>query len=267
MRRLLVLVLGMLFLVGCESEDNTLVVGMECDYSPYNWTVTASNNSEYKWEIADSSQFCDGYDVQMATYLAEELGMDLEIRKISWDGLPPALQAGQIDAIIAGMSPTEERKQTMSFTEAYFTEESEQVVVVRTDSLFSGADSLLEFNDATIIAQLGTFQVDLIQQVPGVNEGTHLADYPAVINAVLGGTADGYIAELVVAEAHVANNSDLTIVRFAEGFVLDPAYNTVAVALRLNDEDLLDALNEALATIDDETRQAWMEAASERADS
>ena len=265
MRKLLVLLA--LFLVGCEQEDNTLVVGMECDYAPYNWTVTESNESEYKVQIADSNQYCDGYDVQMASYVAEELGMELEVRKISWDGLPPALQAGQIDAIIAGMSPTEERKQTMNFTNAYFTEESEQVIVLNSDSEFINSLTLHDFQGATIIAQLGTFQVDLIDQIDGVVEGTHLADYPSVINAVLGGTADGYVAELVVAEAHVANNPNLEIIRLADGFVLDPAYNTVAVALRLDDTELRDSINDALAGLSEATRNSWMEESSVRAES
>ncbi len=265
MRKLLMLV-GILFLVGCETEENTFVVGLECDYTPYNWTVTEDFESDYKVQIEGSNQYCDGYDVQVAQAIADDLGLELVINKISWDGLPSALQAGQIDAIIAGMSPTSDRKQTMNFTNAYFTEESEQVVVVRTDSQFAQASSLSDFGGATIIAQLGTFQVDLISQLNDVEEGTHLQDYPSVINAVLAGTADGYVAELVVAQAQVANNSDLVLLRLSDGFTLDPAYNTVAVALRKEDTELLNSINEALENISEADRSNWMEEASVRAE-
>ncbi|QVK21660.1 transporter substrate-binding domain-containing protein [Mycoplasmatota bacterium] len=252
-------------LIGCEEENNSFIVGMECDYAPYNWTVTESDASDIAVQIDGSNQYCEGYDVQVASRLAEDLGLDLMIRKIAWDGLPSALNSNQIDAIIAGMSPTPERAQTMNFTNAYFTEDSEQVVVLRSDSDYLNANSLNDFTGATVIAQLGTFQVDLIAQLDGANSGTHLADYPAVINSVVSGVADAYIAERAVAEAHVANNSELTFISFIDGFELDPAYNTVAVALRLEDTELRADINEALAKISEDTRVEWMDEASLRA--
>ncbi|XMB86928.1 transporter substrate-binding domain-containing protein [Mycoplasmatota bacterium WC44] len=244
--------------------SNSFVVGMECDYAPYNWTVTANESSNIAVQISGSEQYCDGYDVQMAAALADELGLDLVVKKIAWDGLPSALKAEQIDAIIAGMSPTLERAQTMNFSDAYFTEDSEQVIVIRTNSVYANAKSLNDFSGSNIIAQLGTFQVDLISQLSGSNEGTHLADYPAVINAIKAEVADGYITELAVAEAHVANNSELKIIRFENGFILDPSYNTVAVALRLEDTDLQASINEALSNISESTRAEWMDSASKR---
>jgi ABC-type amino acid transport substrate-binding protein len=262
MRKLLLLV-GMLFLVGCESEEDTFVVGLECEYPPYSWTTVESNTTDYALQIEGSDQFCDGYDSRISTYLSEELGMELVVRKVSWDGLPAALQAGQIDAIIAAMSPTPERQQTMNFTEAYYTEAAEQVVVVRVDGGFADATSLSDFAGGSFITQMGTFQVELISQLTGAEAGTNLADFPAVINAVLNGVADGYVAELGVAEAQVANNEDLVMIRFEQGFELDPSYNTVAIALRQEDTDLRDRINEALAGLSEETRNEWFNEAAD----
>jgi len=264
MRKLL-LVVGMLFLVGCESEENTFVVGLECEYPPYSWTSVEADISPYALQVDGSNQYCDGYDTRVASYLAEELGMELVVKKISWDGLPAALKAGQIDAIIAAMSPTPARMQTMNFTEAYYTEAAEQVVVVRVDGGFENGTTLGDFSGGTFISQLGTFQTELVSQLDGATEGTHLSDFPTVINATVAGTVDGYIAELAVAEAHVSNNDNLVMIRLTEGFVLDPSYNTVAIALRLEDTDLRDNLNEALAGLSELTRASWMEVAADRA--
>ena len=66
--------------------------------------------------IEGSSEYAGGYDVEIAKIIAAELGKELVIVKTEWDGLIPALTSGKIDAIIAGMSPTEERKEAIDFT-------------------------------------------------------------------------------------------------------------------------------------------------------
>jgi len=88
----LLLVLGLsLVLAACGSSESTneLVVGLECNYAPFNWTSPKSN--DYAVEIDGVNAYCDGYDVQMASHIASELELDLVIRKIEWDGLIPAL--------------------------------------------------------------------------------------------------------------------------------------------------------------------------------
>ena len=73
--------------------------------------------------------YANGYDVQIAQYVANKLGMKLEIYAIEWDSLLPALESGTIDAIVAGMSPTAERAQQIDFTNTYY--ESNLVVIIR----------------------------------------------------------------------------------------------------------------------------------------
>ncbi len=82
--------------------------------------------------------------------IADGLGMELEVVKTAWDGLPMAVLSGDIDAIIAGMSPTAERQQTLDFSDPYY--ESDLVVVVRKDGAYAAATQLSDFTGARITA-------------------------------------------------------------------------------------------------------------------
>ncbi len=121
-----------------ESEEpanptGTLKVAMECAYEPYNWTETSSDTRTLG-AVAISGegkegQYANGYDVQVAKYVANKLGMKLEVYQYDWDSLIPALNSGTVDAIVAGMSPTAERKEQIDFTETYY--ESNLVVIFK----------------------------------------------------------------------------------------------------------------------------------------
>lgn len=263
------LVLTVLFALGLSAcsaasyevkEGNTLVVGLEAAYAPYNWTTQTAND----FTVPLSGQpraFADGYDVVVASYIASELGLVLEIKAIEWDGLIPALQAGQIDVIIAGMSPTSERQKTVNFSTEYY--RAQQVLVVRSNSTYANATSLASFTGAKVVAQLGTLQDDLIGQIPGVNHQTPLDSYNALTNSVLSSVADAFIAELPVAKSIVQSNANLTYVNLtgSNGFTLSEEDVTTAVALRKRDAALLEAINGVLAGLSIETRDAWMLAA------
>ena len=86
-----------------------LRVAMECGYAPYNWTQTTDANGAVP--IADSNDYAYGYDVMMAKLIAERLGYDLQIVKLDWDSLVPAVLSGTVDCAIAGQSITSERLQ------------------------------------------------------------------------------------------------------------------------------------------------------------
>lgn len=122
------------FALNAEEPANpagTLKVGMECAYEPYNWTELQSGMIG---EVAISGegkegQYANGYDVQIARYVAAKLNLKLEIYAMEWDSLLPAVQSGTIDAIVAGMSPTAERKEAIDFTDTYY--ESNLVVIIK----------------------------------------------------------------------------------------------------------------------------------------
>lgn len=100
----------------------TLKVGMECAYAPFNWTDMgeATLGAVAISGEGKENMYANGYDVQIAQYVANKLNMTLEIYSYEWDGLIPALDSGALDAIIAGMSPTAEREEQIDFTDVYY---------------------------------------------------------------------------------------------------------------------------------------------------
>jgi len=144
--------------------DNTFKVGLEAGYPPFNWTQMDDSNGAVK--IQNAAEYAGGYDVEIAKLIAESLGKELVIVKTEWDGLIPALTSGKIDAIIAGMSPTAERKESIDFSDNYYT--SDLVMVVKKGGKYDGATSLKDFKGAKITAQLNTFHYTVIDQIEGV---------------------------------------------------------------------------------------------------
>ncbi len=100
-------------------SNGTLKIAMECNYAPFNWTQMTDANGAVPIANA-SNMYANGYDVQIAKYIAAELGMTLEIYSAEWDSLIPGVNAGTYDGIIAGMSPTAERKEKIDFTDCYY---------------------------------------------------------------------------------------------------------------------------------------------------
>ena len=137
MKRILALLVAVMMMVSCCTaladseptgvEDGVFTIAMECAYAPYNWTQTDDSNGAVP--IKDSSDYANGYDVQIAQYVANRLGLKLEIYAMEWDSLIPAVNSGAIDAIVAGMSPTAERSEQLDFTDTYY--ESNLVVIIR----------------------------------------------------------------------------------------------------------------------------------------
>ena len=246
--------LAVLMLVSSCVAD-TLRVGMECGYAPYNWHQI--EQTEYTAVISDGSGYADGYDVQIARRIADALGMDLEVVKTEWDGLTMSLISGNIDLIIAGMSPTQERKMTIDFTDNYY--QSELVVVVRKDGPYAGAQSLADLSGATIVAQLNTFHDTVVDQIPGVVHGMAMETFPAMIVALRSGAIDGYVAERPGAEADTMANPELTYVQFADGNGFEASEDDTAIAVGLvYGSPYKDAINELLAGISEDERVQMM---------
>lgn len=113
-----------------STENGVLKIAMECNYQPYNWTQITNANGAVK--IANTEGYANGYDVQVAAYIAAELGMALEIYAYKWDSLIPAVQSGKVDGIIAGMSPTAQRQEELDFSDCYW--KSDLVIVIRKEA-------------------------------------------------------------------------------------------------------------------------------------
>jgi putative lysine transport system substrate-binding protein len=275
MKKLLSLILAVMLtlcFVGCGNKVNAkkdfdnakergyIVVGMECAYAPYNWATSSS--SEFTAKVTNGS-YADGYDVQIAKLIANKLGVELKIKAIEWDGLIPALESGDIDMIIAGMSPTEKRKLSIDFSNTYF--DSNLVMVVKKNGAYANADDIQDFSGAKITGQLNTFHYDVIGQINGVNKYTALADFAALIQSLESDAIDGYVCEKPGAVSAVSANPDFTYVEFAEGkgFTCDPAESSISVGLRKN-SSLTSKVNEAIATLTTTEKEQLMDAAIAR---
>ena len=233
-------------------EDGVFTVGMECNYPPFNWTQVEGD--EYSVAL-EGAGYAGGYDVVMAMALAEAMGVELQVKKLSWEGLEPAVTSGEIDAIIAGMTATPERKENADFTTPYY--ESEMVCIVRGDDALASATSLADFSGKNVLGQQNTIYDEIIDQIPDVNHLTPMQSYPLMVMALQNGEADAITAELPVATGVVTSNPDLAIVRFEgdNGFEAD---TTVSIAVKKGNTQLLEAIQTALDAIDADTRTQWM---------
>ena len=130
MKKLFLSITAALFIlfggVSTAQADDYLRVGMEAAYAPFNWTQNDNSNGAVK--IEGTNQYANGYDVQIAKKIASALNKKVLVVKTKWEGLVPALTSGKIDMIIAGMSPTEERKKEIAFSDAYYISEPTLVV-------------------------------------------------------------------------------------------------------------------------------------------
>lgn len=266
MRKLFVVsAITAMVLAGCSSpatSENSIIVGLECDYAPFNWTQLEATATSYP--IEGNIGYCDGYDITVASRIADELGLELVVKQIAWEGLQPALVSGEIDMIVAGMTDTAERRQVVAFSQPYYA--SDMVLIVRNDSPYVGSTSLADFTGANVVAQRGTFHVDLIDQIPSANQLTPLASFPLLVNAVQSQEADAMVSERPVAVSIVNTNPNLVIIDFAAGagFVTDFEDTTVSVAVRQSDTQLLADINRILSNISTELRNQWMNEALSR---
>ena len=243
---------------GCSDggEQGQLRVGMECDYAPFNWTQSDKSNGAVAISN-DSTGYAAGYDVEIAKKIADSLKMELVIVKTDWDGLIPALSAGVIDIIIAGMSPTDERKQAIDFSDYYW--ESDLVIVVMADGPYADAASLADFAGARITGQLNTTHYDMVDQIGGVDKQGALPTFPTMIASLKSGHIDGYVSERPGAMAAVQAHPDLTFAAFDadKGFSYDVNEANVSIGMS-KDSDLLKKINDALAKISKDEREQLM---------
>lgn len=262
---LVLIVSTILLLAGCgtsngsdsgSSEDNTFKVGLEAGYAPFNWTQNDDSNGAVK--IDGSAEYAGGYDVEIAKKVAEGLGKKLVIVKTEWDGLVPALTSGKIDAIIAGMSPTAERKKTIDFSDNYYT--SNLVMVVKKGSKYEGATSIQDFKGAKVTAQLNTFHYSVIDQIEGVDKKTAMDNFPAMRVALESGMIDGYVSERPEGVSASAANDNYVMVEFEDGFKTSPDDTAIAVGLKKG-SDLTDKINKILSGLPEEERTSIMDTA------
>lgn len=234
--------------------DEYLRIGMEAAYAPFNWTQDDDKNGAVK--IEGTNQYANGYDVQIAKQVAKALDKKPLVVKTSWNGLIPALTSGKLDMIVAGMSPTAERKKEIAFSNSYYT--SEPVVLVNKDGAYANAKTLKDFKGAKITSQQGVYLYNLISQLTGAKQETAMGDFAQMRQALESGVIDGYISERPEALTAESANSKFKMIQFKKGFEVNEEDATIAIGMRKND-NRLKQVNAAIAKISAKDQVALMD--------
>lgn len=240
--------------------NGQLRVGMECAYAPNNWQESEPSDTNVPIENVPGA-YAEGYDVQFARIIADGLGKELVIVKLSWDGLIDALNQGQIDAIIAGMADTAERRESINFSDPYH--ESIYAIMVNQDSPYADATSIHDFAGASILGQKDTLLDTVIDQMDGVNHLTPVDSVPDMISRLAQGACDGLVVNLENTKNYLEANPNFKVIEFAEGDGFELGFVGACVGLRKADTDLMNDINAILATVDRETRDVMWETAVE----
>ena len=193
-------------------EDGVFTVGMECAYAPFNWTQSDSSNGAVP--ISGSSDYAYGYDVMFAKEIAEAADCELEIVKMEWDALIPALQSGSVDAVIAGQCITAERAAQVDFSDPYYY--ASIVCLVKADSDYAGAQGIEGFEGAVATSQLGTVWYDTcLPQMPGVEILPAQESVPAMLVALDSGTVDLVVTDQPTALSACKAYPDMVMLDFS----------------------------------------------------
>ena len=242
--------------MGASAEEaKTLRVAMECSYAPYNWTQPDDSNGAVP--ISGSSDYAYGYDVMMAKHIADELGYELEIVKLDWDSLVPAVQSGTVDCVIAGQSITSERLQSVDFTEPYYY--ATIITLVREDSEYADAKGVSDLSGASCTTQQNTIWYDnCLPQIPDADILPAQESAPAMTMVLKSGGCDLVVTDMPTGTAACASDSSLKLLDFAgtdDDFQVSDEDINIGISLQKGNTELLDAINSVLSemTVDDFT--------------
>lgn len=236
-----------------------LRVAMECGYAPYNWTQPTDANGAVK--IADSNDYAYGYDVMMAQTLAEKMGYELEIVKLDWDSLIPALQSGTVDCVIAGQSITSERLEMVDFTTPYYY--ASIVAVTKQDSVYAAAKSVADLDGAVCTSQLATVWYDVcLPQIPNGDIQPAQDSAPAMLVALESGRVDLIVTDEPTAMAACVAYPDMVQLSLTDGdFEVSEEEINIGISVQKGNTELLDALNTALAELTEDDFTTMMQEA------
>ena len=193
-------------------EDGVFTIAMECAYAPYNWSQTDDSNGAVP--IKDSNEYANGYDIMIAKKICEANGWQLEVIRSDWDSLVPSVQAGTIDAAIAGQSMTAERSEQVDFAGPYFY--ATIVCVTKNDSPYAEAKSIADLAGGTCTAQIATIWYDkCLPQIENANILTASETAPAMLMALESNQVDFICTDMPTAQGAVAAYPDMKILDFS----------------------------------------------------
>lgn len=215
------MIIASLFLLGVVAfAKEKIYVGTNAEFPPFEYLE--------KGKIT-------GFDIELIEEMGKILDADIKIVDMSFDGLLPALQMKKVDAVIAGMTATEERMKTVAFTQPYYT--ASQVIIVKKDN-----NSIKSFNDLRgkkVGVMLGFTGDVVVSEIAGVKVERFNAAYAGIL-ALNSNKIEAVVLDSEPAKNYVLQNKNIKIV---EG---DTAQENYAIALRKNDKKLLEKLEKAL---------------------
>ena len=224
---------------GAGNEGNIWRVGTSADFYPFEFIDPDTN------EIV-------GFDIDIINHIADQLGYTVEMVDMDFTGLVPALQSGRLDVVIAGMTPTEERREVVDFTQIYHF--SYDVLLTTLDHDIA---TLEDMNGLVIGGQSTTTQEDRILSM--IDDGFDLElmsmnRIPELVQQLLVGRADGVIIERAVVGNYLANHDNLQAMDIFEN---DGAGAAIALPLGSNLTEKFDAVIDEMRA--DGTLQAFAE--------
>lgn len=228
-------------------EDGVLTVAMECAYAPYNWSQPDDTNGAVS--IKDSAEFANGYDVMMAQKLCEANGWKLEIVRLDWDSLIPAVQSGTVDAVIAGQSMTAERAKQVDFAGPYLY--ASIVCLTKQGSPYATAQGISDLSGGTATSQLGTIWYDTcLPQIEGASIQTAAESAPAMLMALETGAVDFVCTDIPTAQGALVAYPDLQLLDFSNSdnnFEVSDEDVNIGISVMKGNTVLKDALNGVLS--------------------
>lgn len=236
----LILVACMLFaFAGCgASGKEVLKVALSPDFAPMEFVdVSKSGQDSYV-----------GFDVTLAKFIADELGMELEIVPMSFNACQVAVETKSVDMSISGFSWTEQRAENYNLSDYYYAGDNEtEQVIVTTKENEGKFTTAADFSGLKVAAQTASLQLDLCKsQLPEDCEIDEVGDLTTAFLQLKNGDFDALALATGNAEVFIANNpNDVAMSGFI--FEVDPKYTANVILLNKDSDDLLAKVNEILA--------------------
>ncbi|MBQ0027498.1 MAG: transporter substrate-binding domain-containing protein [Lachnospiraceae bacterium] len=227
----LAVVLTASMLVACGSANEaggaasgTIVFATNPEFPPFEYITTNGVLGEY-----------DGIDMAIAKKIGEDNGAEIKMESMEFDSLLVALQNGQIDAVIAGMTVTDERKEAVDFTTPYYT--ATQVMIVKEDSAIATAADMADKKIAVVQGYTGeTCVSELGYPYEAFKKGTEC------VMELVNGKCDVVVIDSATAAKYVADNAGIKIVEDNSAF----ASEEYAIAVAKGNTELLNKLNASI---------------------
>ncbi|WP_373471731.1 ABC transporter substrate-binding protein/permease [Carnobacterium alterfunditum] len=217
-------------------KKGTLVIGTSADFPPYEFHAAV-----------DGKDTIVGMDISIAQKIAADLGVELKIDDIGFDSLLPALESEKIDMVISGMSPTNERKKSVDFSNVYYTG-GQNIVVRETDKDVHTSTS--DLKGMKVGVQTASLQETIAQEQMLDSELLSLSKMTDLILALKTNKIEAILMEKPSAEAYIENDSQL--VTFDGEFILEEGEQGSAIAFKKDTQSLVAAVNTSLTAIEEE---------------